>query len=94
MSIEQVPIETAGQVLPPGSVLGDHAVWRLVFRLVDVGCRGEGWHAYARITLWVMLTVTAVTVFVAVAGPWWGLGWGGALGGTRLLRAARRRAGR
>lgn len=80
--------------LPTGAAPHDHAGWRLVFRLVDLGVGGNdsaSWSQFARITVWVIAAAVMVGLIIWLAGPWVGLGGGGAYGLTKAGKAVHRK---
>jgi hypothetical protein len=80
--------------LPTGAAPHDHAGWRLAFRLVDLGAGSNdsaSWSQFARITIWIVVALATIGMIIWVAGPWVGLGGGGAYGLTKAGKALHRK---
>jgi hypothetical protein len=94
MSEAQPLSEGSVPSLPPGAAPHDHPGWRLLFRLVDLGCSNDdasGLSPYVRITLWAVVLLVLFGAIIWLAGPWIGLGTGGLYGVTKAGKTIHRR---
>ncbi len=91
MNTEQPSSEATDPSLPRGAAPDDHPGWRLAFRLVDLGADETDWRPYIKITIWGCILLTLIGATIWLAGPWVGLGGGGAYGLAKATRAVRRK---